>query len=291
MRAARPAAHRRVRHRPLRSSSSGAAPTCWWRTRGSTGSCCISVRASPTSNCPSPRPARAAPSVVRAGAAVALPGAGPPGRRRGMERALLGRRRSGLGRRRRAHERRRPRLGHGVVPRPLQLGRSVAARAAAPTTVSRLAYGYRSSSVSASQVVVAAELAVTPGSADAEQAAVTRHRAAGGATPAGRLQRRLGVHQPRGRLGRTAHRGGRIEGLPPGHGARVGEARQLHSGRQGRPGRRRARPHGARARRRGGAERGDLAGRGPPPRLRRRENGPVDGNGGGAGAGQGGAAQ
>ncbi len=39
--------------------------------------------------------------------------------------------------------------------------------------VSRLAYGYRSSSVSASQMVVEAEFAVTPGSADAEQAAVT----------------------------------------------------------------------------------------------------------------------
>jgi UDP-N-acetylmuramate dehydrogenase len=38
--------------------------------------------------------------------------------------------------------------------------------------VSRLAYGYRSSSVAASQLVVAAELAVTPGSAQEEQAAV-----------------------------------------------------------------------------------------------------------------------
>jgi UDP-N-acetylmuramate dehydrogenase len=39
--------------------------------------------------------------------------------------------------------------------------------------VSRLDYGYRSSSVTASQVVVAAELAVTPGSAEKEQEAVT----------------------------------------------------------------------------------------------------------------------
>jgi UDP-N-acetylmuramate dehydrogenase len=39
--------------------------------------------------------------------------------------------------------------------------------------VSRLNYGYRSSSVTASQVVVAAELAVTPGSAEKEQEAVT----------------------------------------------------------------------------------------------------------------------
>src|ERR1700729_4111388 len=39
--------------------------------------------------------------------------------------------------------------------------------------VGRLAYGYRSSSVTASQLVVAAELAVTPGSADKEQEAVT----------------------------------------------------------------------------------------------------------------------
>jgi UDP-N-acetylmuramate dehydrogenase len=39
--------------------------------------------------------------------------------------------------------------------------------------VSRLAYGYRSSSVVASQLVVAAELAVTPGSVQEEQAAVS----------------------------------------------------------------------------------------------------------------------
>ncbi|MBV8462859.1 MAG: FAD-binding protein [Acidimicrobiales bacterium] len=38
--------------------------------------------------------------------------------------------------------------------------------------VSRLAYGYRSSSLRASELVVAAELAVTPGSAEAEQEAV-----------------------------------------------------------------------------------------------------------------------
>ena len=39
--------------------------------------------------------------------------------------------------------------------------------------VSRLTYGYRSSSVTASQLVVAAELAVTPGSVEKEQEAVT----------------------------------------------------------------------------------------------------------------------
>ena len=39
--------------------------------------------------------------------------------------------------------------------------------------VGHLGYGYRSSSVTASQLVVAAELAVTPGSADEEQEAVT----------------------------------------------------------------------------------------------------------------------
>ena len=39
--------------------------------------------------------------------------------------------------------------------------------------VSHLRYGYRSSSVTASQLVVAVELAVTPGSADKEQEAVT----------------------------------------------------------------------------------------------------------------------
>ncbi len=44
--------------------------------------------------------------------------------------------------------------------------------AAGTDDVSHLAYGYRASSVAVSQLVVAAELAVTPGSAEEEQAAV-----------------------------------------------------------------------------------------------------------------------
>ncbi len=190
----------------------------------------------------------------------------------------MGRRRARLGRRRGAHERRGPRLGHGGLPRPLQLGRSL-----------RRGRGHRRRE----PPVLRLPLLLGDGVAGGGGGGVGRHAGIGGGgagggdrhrpmaarASTGRLQRRLGVHQPRGRLGGKAHRGGRAEGLPDGHGARVGEARQLHSGGQGRSGGRRARAHGARARRGVGADRGRTAGRGPPPRLRRRENGPVDGSG------------
>ena len=106
--------------------------------------------------------------------------------------------------------------------------------------VGRLAYGYRSSSVAASQVVVAAELAVTPGSAEEEQAAVTaivrwRREHQPGGSNAGSV-----FTNPEGDSAGRLDRGGRAEGLPARDGARVREARQLHSGGRGRPGRRRA---------------------------------------------------
>ena len=88
--------------------------------------------------------------------------------------------------------------------------------------------------------------------------------------PARWVQRRIGVHQPAGRLGRPADRGGRAEGVPDRHGARVGEARQLHPGRPGWSRRRRARADGARARRGARAVRGGPAHRGPPAGVRRR---------------------
>ena len=62
----------------------------------------------------------------------------------------------------------------------------------------RLAYGYRSSSVTASQVVVEADLEVTPGSADEERGRGGLHRQMASRAPARRVERRFGVHQPRG---------------------------------------------------------------------------------------------
>jgi len=116
-------------------------------------------------------PAQTGPTLVRAGAAVALPvlarrladagwsgmswAVGVPGSVGGAVRMNAG--------------------GHGsdmasVLERYRWvdlLGEGGGSDAAA-----RLAYGYRSSSVAASQVVVAAELRVTPGSAEEERAAV-----------------------------------------------------------------------------------------------------------------------
>ena len=71
--------------------------------------------------------------------------------------------------------------------------------------VGHLDYGYRSSAVAAS--------AVGPGGGAVRHAGHGRRRAGGGErhrqmasrAPARRLQRRLGLHQPRGRFGREAH--------------------------------------------------------------------------------------
>ena len=136
--------------------------------------------------------------------------------------------------------------------------------------VGRLAYAYRSSSVVASQVVVEAELGVTPGSAEEERAAVTaivrwRREHQPGGSNAGSV-----FTNPEGdSAGRLIEVAG-LKGFRLGYGARVREARQLHPGGRRWPGRRRLRAHGARAQGRGRALRGRAAGRGPPPRLRRR---------------------
>ena len=113
-----------------------------------------------------------APAVVRAGAAVALPvlarrvadagwsglswAVGVPGSIGGAVRMNAG--------------------GHGSDMASCLLRYSwvdLLSDAGGTEDVSQLRYGYRSSSVTASQLVVAAELAVTPGSADKEQEAVT----------------------------------------------------------------------------------------------------------------------
>ncbi len=134
--------------------------------------------------------------------------------------------------------------------------------------VARLAYGYRSSSVTATQLVTAAELRVPPGVAAEEQAAISeivrwrREHQPGGAN-AGSV-----FTNPDGdSAGRLIERAG-LKGLSPRHGGGVGEARQFHSGRQGRPSRRRGGAHAPRAGGRPGAERCGAAGGGPPVGLR-----------------------
>ena len=62
----------------------------------------------------------------------------------------------------------------------------------------RLAYGYRSSSVAPSQVVLWAAFRLEPGSRDAGSAALARDRAVAAGPPARGGKRRLGVHQPPG---------------------------------------------------------------------------------------------
>ena len=98
--------------------------------------------------------------------------------------------------------------------------------------LARLRYGYRSSSVGPSELVLDAELLVTPGSAEHERAEVRsivqwrRSHQPGGAN-AGSV-----FTNPPGDSAGAAHRGGRVEGVPNRHGPRVREARQLHPVRQ-----------------------------------------------------------
>ena len=167
--------------------------------------------------------------------------------------------------------------------------------------VARLAYGYRSSSVTTSQLVVEAELAVTPGSVEAEQDAVSaivqwrREHQPGGSNAGSVFTNPEG--DSAGRLIEAA-------GLK---GYRIGTAHvsEKHANfiqaDKGRPRRRRACADGARARRRRRALRGRAAHRGPSPRLRRREDWsrcagsderwtvmqPPSGRGAGAGRGRG----
>ncbi len=137
------------------------------------------------------QPARGRAGGRRRGA----PGARPPCRRRGMERALLGRRRAGLGRRGRSHERRRSRLGHGVVSRPLQLGRSLRRRRR---------HRRRRSPRLRLPLLRGGGLPCRPGGGAVRHAGRGRTGAGGGErhrqvaprAPARRFQCRLGLHQP-----------------------------------------------------------------------------------------------
>ena len=62
------------------------------------------------------------------------------------------------------------------------------------------------------QLVVEAQLRLEPGDPDAGGRAHRRDRGLAAGEPAGRSQRRLGVRQPAGGLGRPAHRGRRGQG-------------------------------------------------------------------------------
>ena len=181
-----------------------------------------------------PEPDAARRAVVRAGAALALPvlarrvaeagwsglswAVGVPGSVGGAVRMNAG--------------------GHGSdmasCVRPLPLGGPASAPTAATDDVARLAYGYRASSVRGSELVVACRVRRRRRDpAEVERAEVAeivrwrREHQPGGANAG------LGLHQPAGRRRRPADRGGRAEGVPARHGARLGEARQLHPGRPG----------------------------------------------------------
>ena len=145
-----------------------------------------------------------APSVVRAGAAVALPvlarrvadagwsglswAVGVPGSVGGAVRMNAG--------------------GHGSDMASCLVRYSwvdLFGDAGGTDDVGRLDYGYRSSAVAASQVVLAAELVRHAGRGRGGAGGGERHRQMASRAPARRLQRRLGLHQPRGRFGREAH--------------------------------------------------------------------------------------
>ena len=198
--------------------------------------------------------------------------AGPAGRRRRVVGSVVGRRCAGLGRRCGAHERGWSRVGHGVVPRPLHLGRPVQPTTAAPTTSADWRYGYRSSSVRATELVVAAELEVTPGSIETEQeavAAIVRWRREH--QPGGSNAGSVFTNPEDDSAGRLIEAAG-LKGFRIGT-AHVSEkhANFIQADRDGRADDVYALMEHVRARG-GRAMRGDVAHRGPPPGLRRRED-------------------
>ena len=110
----------------------------------------------------------------RCGAVAARPG--PSCGRRRLVGPVVGGGRAGLGRWRRAHERRWPRLGHGGIAWSATRGSTSLGDDGGTDDVAHLAYGYRRSSVTASQLVVAAELAVTRGIGRGRAGSGVRHR-------------------------------------------------------------------------------------------------------------------
>ena len=135
---------------------------------------------------------------------------------------------------------------------------------------SRLRYAYRSSSVVASQVVVEAAFEVTRGDAEAERAeiaAIVRWRRSH--QPGGSNAGSVFTNPPGDSAGRLIEEAG-LKGFRLGYRARLGEARQLHSGRQGWAGGRCAGPDGARPLHGARAQWRGPDGRGPPLGLRGR---------------------
>ena len=157
--------------------------------------------------------------------------------------------------------------------------------------VSRLDYGYRSSSVTASQLVVGAELRVTPGSAEAERAAVAdivRWRR--GHQPGGSNAGSVFTNPPGDSAGRLIEEAG-LKGFRLGSAQVSGKhANFIQADKDGRAGDVRAlmaHVRDAVAERCGVTLRAEvrLLGFGDG------ENGPVDGNGDGSGVGQAGVAR
>ena len=101
----------------------------------------------------------------------------------------------------------------------------------------RLDLGYRSSAVRDAMVVTEATLALAVGDRRRGTGDAVRDRRMATGEPTGWAERRVGVHEPPGRLGRSSHRGVGMQG--PAHRDRrdVDEARELHPGgrRAGRP--------------------------------------------------------
>ena len=108
-------------------------------------------------------------------------------------------------------------VGHRRLPGAATAGSTWPHEAGGEDGPGRLAFGYRTSPLLATEVVVWAEFGLRPGDpVEAGRAAAGRDRAVAAGAPARGQQRRLGLHQPARRLGRAAGGGGRAEGPAPG---------------------------------------------------------------------------
>ena len=254
-------------------SWSGGARTCSWPTPASTA-CVVMLGGAFAAD----DRASTGTDGARPGARVLLPGAGPPHRRGRADRLRVGGRRARLGRRRGAHERRRPRLGHGrragEGPRRRPRQRRGWRGGRRPRSTSR----YRGSALGRPPgrgLRPSFELA--PGdraASEAEIAEIVRWRREH--QPGGQNAGSVFINPSRSTLGRPAHRRARPARACASARPQVSdEARQLHPGRRGRLGRRRAGADDRGAAPGARAPRGiALRSRDPPGRLRRRTSRP-----------------
>ena len=127
----------------------------------------------------------------------------------------------------------RPRLGHGRHPGRIPRGSTWPPASAGRSPAGRLRPAYRTTTLTASDVVVSGHVPAGTGGPGRGRGRHRRDRPVAAGQPARRGQRRIGLHQPARGLGRPPDRRVRAQGPADRDGGGLRQARQLHPGRPG----------------------------------------------------------